>query len=210
MSEDEAKTPSHEVEEYRALRAEMVQWLSSIDTRSNVGLTGLAAFLSVAAAVKSAELAAVATILSAALWREQSSSLSCVMRLGAYIELMLEPRLRGLRWERTVSALEQMRGRRDLATQFASSLVSVPGVFAFAAGAVTVILAAAYPPADNARWLLLIVLGLIATALLFAAMLDARAIGGHRQLWKDSLATIAAGDGSDPDESRGAGNRTSP
>ena len=87
------------LEEYKALRAEVIALFARQETRLTVAWAGVAGLLGIAAISRLPELGCLALALVASAWRDHQELGDGVLRLGAYIEVVLEPTIPGLRWQ---------------------------------------------------------------------------------------------------------------
>ena len=98
---------SHFIDEYQALRAEIIATYSRRATIQSVGTTLFAGLQSAALLGHSPELSFLGTFLILAFWRDDTRWTSAISRTGAYIRNVIEPRVSGLQWERILMVTEQ-------------------------------------------------------------------------------------------------------
>ena len=113
------------IEEYKALRAEILSRSSRQFTRLVVSSAGAFALVGagVSATLPEAVLAAIIVMLVG--WRDHIHQGMAIARIGAYIEVMIEPETKGIRWEKTLNSLHASPfGNRSLVSKIKDGLLT--------------------------------------------------------------------------------------
>lgn len=182
---------SNKLEEYKALRAELLTHMTSQATRLNIAWAGVAALLGVAAVSRIPELGCLALALVASAWRDHLSHSECVHRLGAYIATVLEPALPGLGWESAIATSVEYTSRvRPLSKRLWMAFMSAYGIFAVICIVATTLLFVLYMPPIGLRWLAAAGLLLFAVILLLISLRQAVAIPEKRQYWRGQFGAL--------------------
>lgn len=101
-------------EEFKALRDEIVATFARRATIQSVGTTLFAGLQSAAIITGNGpELSIIGTFLMIAFWNDDVKWLYDILRIGAYIRNVIEPRIYGLQWE-TVQMLVDQNHKEDL------------------------------------------------------------------------------------------------
>lgn len=174
---------ANKLEEYKALRAEILTHIASQGTRLNIAWAGVAALLGVGAVSKIPELGCLALALVASAWRDHLSHRDGIHRLGTYIATVLEPALPGLGWEKAIAPSVEYIGR-PLSKRLLTAFTSSYGVFALICIASMALLFVLYPPPAGVRWVAACGLLLFALVLLLISLRQAVAIPDKRQYWE--------------------------
>lgn len=181
------------LEEYKALRAEIVALGSRQEARLSIASAGVAALLGLAALSRTPELACLALVLIASAWRDYLVLTDSVCRIGAYIEVVLEPALPGLGWEGVLSgAYNRDRQVKSRWSNLVRTAASSYGLFAVICAVSVVLLFGIYPPPGIFRQILAAGLVLLAlSACLILAIHHFRA-PERRAYWRQEFRRTAA------------------
>jgi hypothetical protein len=140
------------LEEFKALRAEILASFARQETRLSLAWAGVAALVGVAAVSRVPELACLALALVASAWRDALRLDDGVQRIAAYIEVVLEPDLPGLNWETSLGVVRARDQQQRSALRWLwGSATSTYGIFAVICIISTAILFAVYPPSGRLR-----------------------------------------------------------
>ncbi|WP_394128652.1 hypothetical protein [Vibrio hepatarius] len=91
------------LEEYKALRDEIVSMTNRRIQRLTITWTALAAMITASALTKTPEIAALALVFVSSAWKEELSIIRQICGVGGYIEKCIEPHFDGLNWETITS-----------------------------------------------------------------------------------------------------------
>ena len=91
------------LDEYNALRSELVALYSRRGTIQSVGTGLLAGLLAASVTSRTPELAVLGVYLIIAFWCDDIRGNTGIDRIGSYIRVVLEPRVYGLQWETVLS-----------------------------------------------------------------------------------------------------------
>lgn len=135
------KLVSGKLEEYRALRAEIVALMTRQGQHLTLGWTGAAALISVAALSKHPEVAALSVLFVAASWYDYLKMSAGIARLGEYIEVCVEPFVSGLFWETCAHRIySETVAERPWIKRFGDAFASSYGVFGLIALGIAILL----------------------------------------------------------------------
>jgi len=177
------------LEEYKALRAEILALVARQGARLTVAWAGMGALLGVAAVSKIPELGCLALVLVASAWRDHLFLSEGIHRLGAYIAVVLEPAIPGLQWEAALAnSYERMSKSRSKCQRIWIAATSTYGVFAIICALSTTLLFGLYPPANGLRWAMGISLAIFAIVIVALAIRQALRIPEKRQYWREQFA----------------------
>ena len=164
------------LEEYRALRAEIVALMTRQGQHMNLAWTGAIALVSVASLTKLPEVAALSVLFIAASWYDYLGMSAAIARLGEYIETCIEPHVPGLSWETSARQIYTATvTKRSWVHRFWVACISSYGVFGIIALGISVGLLVANQPADRVRMVLSVsVVSVAAVRFLSVALSAAR------------------------------------
>jgi hypothetical protein len=115
---------SQMLEEYRALRAELIGLMSRRATIQNIG-TALFAGLQLAALHGGyPEISLVGTLLILSFWRDDQRWIEAVAKIGSYIREILEPCLPGLKWQTHLMKVDEVHRDKPSPAQRVGLLLS--------------------------------------------------------------------------------------
>ena len=101
-------------DEYKALRDEI---LATIDRRTalqNVGTAVFTAMQGAAVISDNPEVSILANLLIIGFWNDDNRWFSNIVKIGAYIKAVLEPRVSGLQWETIHPTLDKLAAQEHL------------------------------------------------------------------------------------------------
>jgi hypothetical protein len=140
------------LEEYRALRAEIVALMTRQGQHMNLAWTGAIALVTVASLTKLPEVAALSVLFIAASWYDYLGMSAAIVRLGEYIATCIEPNVPGLFWETSARQIYTTTvSKRSWFYRFWVACVSSYGVFGIIALAISVGLLVANQTTDRVR-----------------------------------------------------------
>jgi hypothetical protein len=174
------------LEEYKALRAEIVGLFVRADSRLALAWAGVAALVGAAAVSKIPELSLVGWLVVIAAWRDHQVIHESIMRLSAYIQVAIEPLVDGLRWEginATVSA--EMRQADSRLHRLSSATSSSYPMFAVAVMLAALTLLTAQPPVTAMRWAFDALLSVLLTVAMVLLFIRQRALPTRLAKWRD-------------------------
>jgi hypothetical protein len=153
---------SYLIEEYRALRAELLTLTQRQTQRMGLTWAGVAALLTTASITHLPELGFLGLILVASGWLDHMSLSSGIYRIAAYIKIFLESNLEGLNWERVLyNIFHHNRILDNRSKRLIQALLCTYSIFAFTCITVIIGLLGSYGIPRGSRFLLFIVLALL-------------------------------------------------
>lgn len=98
------------IQEFQALRAEILSHFDRRSSRLNIVWAGISGLIAAAAFTKIPEISVVALLTTCTGWRDELKLSDNITRIGAYIRNVIEPNVAGLQWERAFkTALQSTR-----------------------------------------------------------------------------------------------------
>ena len=164
------------LEEFRALRAEIVATMTRQGQHMNLAWTGAIALITVGSLAKIPEVASLSVLFIAASWHDYLRLSAAMVRLGAYIEICIEPKVPGLFWESTVHKIHTENAvKNSWIYRFWIACTSSYGAFGIIALGVSLgLLFTNFPTDDAHRSFSIFIISIAAFRLVQVAMIAAR------------------------------------
>ena len=181
------------LEEYKALRSELLTCFHRSDSRLALAWAGVAALIGAAAVARLPELGFLACGIVVAAWRDHQSLYDAVERLSAYIQVAIEPRVAGLQWEGIVTGLlQEDEDSNSTGRRYYSAVVSSYGVFAWAVLLATATLLAVNPPDTVTRRAVDAAFSVLSVIAVMMAIRRHVGLTNRKRYWRQRFATLIA------------------
>lgn len=184
-----------QLEEYKALRAEILALHSRRVQRLAVAWAGISALIGAGAVSSTPELGWLALTLAASAWVDDLHNSDSMMRVATYIEVYLESSLPGLNWETVRARSDELRSRNALSfRRIGHGLLSNYAVFVSVCLLATVLMYFIHPSESTPRLILSIVLAGFSVIAIVRAAVEITRSPRHSEKWRRHFLEIKNAD----------------